>query len=88
MAMVLLAASSCVGNIGSGLPAPMEGVYVDSHSSVSPDEVWRLLEYVAPRCPVRGVNFEMDSGFPPFSRLVEELARARAILKRCGASAA
>jgi uncharacterized protein (UPF0276 family) len=66
----------------------MEGVYVDSHSSVSPDEVWRLLEYVAPRCPVRGVNFEMDSGFPPFARLVEELARARAILKRCGASAA
>ncbi|MCY1014616.1 DUF692 domain-containing protein [Pyxidicoccus sp. MSG2] len=66
----------------------MEGVYVDSHSNVSPDEVWRLLEYVAPRCPVRGVNFEMDSGFPPFPRLVEELARARAILKRCGASAA
>ncbi|QSQ27160.1 DUF692 domain-containing protein [Pyxidicoccus parkwayensis] len=66
----------------------MEGVYVDSHSNVSPEEVWRLLEYVAPRCPVRGVNFEMDSGFPPFARLVEELARARAILERCGASAA
>ncbi|QAT88752.1 hypothetical protein EJ065_7227 [Corallococcus coralloides] len=66
----------------------MEGLRLDSHSAPSPEEVWRLLEYVAPRSPVRGVNFEMDSGFPPFARLVEELARARAILQRCGASAA
>jgi uncharacterized protein (UPF0276 family) len=66
----------------------MEGLRLDSHSECSPEEVWRLLEYVAPRCPVRGVNFEMDSGFPPFARLVEELARARAILKRHGAHAA
>jgi uncharacterized protein (UPF0276 family) len=60
----------------------------EKFAHVSSDEVWRLLEYVAPRCLVRGVNFEMDSGFPPFSRLVEELARARAILARCRASAA
>ncbi|XXF78567.1 DUF692 domain-containing protein [Myxococcaceae bacterium GXIMD 01537] len=65
-----------------------EGLRLDTHSECSPEEVWRLLEYVVPRCPVRGVNFEMDSGFPPFSRLVEELARARAILQRHGAHAA
>jgi uncharacterized protein len=66
----------------------MEGLRLDSHSECSPEEVWRLLESVAPRCPVRGVNFEMDSNFPPFERLVEELARARAILRRHGAHAA
>lgn len=66
----------------------MEGLRLDSHSECSPEEVWRLLEHVVPRCPVRGVNFEMDSGFPPFSRLVEELARARGILQRHGAHAA
>ena len=66
----------------------MEGLRLDSHSDCSPEEVWRLLEYVAPRCPVRGVNFEMDSNFPPFARLVEELARARDILRRHGAHAA
>ncbi|MBU8895765.1 DUF692 domain-containing protein [Corallococcus sp. M34] len=65
-----------------------EGLRLDSHSAPSPEEVWQLLEYVVPRCPVRGVNFEMDSGFPPFVRLVEELARARAILQRHGASKA
>ncbi len=66
----------------------LEGLRMDSHSRCSPEEVWELLEYVVPRCPVRGVNFEMDGGFPPFPRLIEELARARSILKRHGAHAA
>lgn len=65
-----------------------KGMWLDTHSACSPREVWALLEYVVPRCPVRGVNFEMDSRFPPFSRLVEELELARAILRRHGASAA
>ncbi|MBN1204715.1 MAG: DUF692 domain-containing protein [Myxococcaceae bacterium] len=64
----------------------MEGLLLDSHSSCSPKEVFELLDYVVPRCPVRGVNFEMDSDFPPFPRLVEELAHARSILQRHGAS--
>lgn len=62
-----------------------EGLYFDTHSTRTPQAVWDLLEYVVPRCPVRGVNFEMDSRFPPFAELLEELAWARAILKRHGA---
>jgi len=65
-----------------------DGLLLDSHTRCSPQQVWSLLEYVAPRCPVRGVNFEMDGEFPPFSRLREELSRARAILQRCGARGA
>lgn len=63
----------------------IDGLRVDTHSTCSPEEVWALLDHVAPRCPVRGLNFEMDSGFPPAGRLLEELARARAALDRCGA---
>jgi uncharacterized protein (UPF0276 family) len=66
----------------------VEGLRLDSHSQCSPGQVFELLDYVAPRCPVRGVNFEMDSGFPPFPRLVEELAQARRILERHGAKKA
>jgi uncharacterized protein (UPF0276 family) len=66
----------------------VDGVRLDTHSSFSPEEVWSLLEHVAPRCPVRGLNFEMDSHFPPAARLHEELARARAVLERCGARGA
>lgn len=64
------------------------GQRLDTHSSCSPEDVWSLFEHVVPRCPVRGVNFEMDSKFPVFSRLVEELARARTILRRHGAESA
>jgi len=67
--------------------ASVEGLWLDTHSNCSPDEVWALLEHVAPRCPVRGVNFEMDSNFPPFPRLVAELDHARGILRRHGLKA-
>jgi uncharacterized protein len=66
----------------------MEGIRLDTHAGCSPEEVWRLLEHVAPRCPVRGVNLEVDSHFPAPARLKEELDRAREVLSRCGASAA
>lgn len=60
----------------------LEGIRLDTHSGASPEEVWALLEYVVPRCAVRGINLEMDSGFLAGPRLVEELGRARAILRR------
>lgn len=62
------------------------GLRLDTHAACSPEDVWTLFEHVVPRCPVRGVNFEMDSRFPAFSRILEELARARDILRRHGAS--
>lgn len=64
------------------------GLYLDTHNACSPEEVFRLLDHVAPRCPVRGVNFEMDGEFPPFARLREELSCARDILRRYGAKEA
>jgi uncharacterized protein len=64
------------------------GLRLDTHSSCSPEDVWSLFEHVVPRCPVRGVNFEMDSRFPAFPRLLSELSRARDILRRHGADAA
>jgi uncharacterized protein (UPF0276 family) len=65
-----------------------EGLRLDTHSSCSPEDVWSLFEHVVPRCPVRGVNFEMGSRFPVFSRLLDELSRARDILRRHGAEGA
>jgi uncharacterized protein (UPF0276 family) len=65
-----------------------EGFRLDTHSSCSPEDVWALLDHVVPRCAVRGINFEMDSGFPSFQRLLDELTRARATLRRHGAGAA
>lgn len=66
----------------------MEGIRLDTHASLCPDEVWSLLEHVAPRCPLRGVNFEMDGRFPPWARLLEEVDRARRILRKHGAERA
>lgn len=65
-----------------------EGLRLDTHGAFSPEEVWSLLDHVAPRCPVRGLNFEMDSNFPAAPLLYGELARARAALERCGARGA
>lgn len=62
-----------------------QGLYLDTHANLTPPPVWEMLEYVVPRCPVRAVNFEMDSRFPPFEQLLEELAHARNILTRHGA---
>lgn len=57
------------------------GVLVDSHSAATPGEVWRLLEYVAARAPVRGVLLERDERFPPIGELLDELDRAREALR-------
>jgi uncharacterized protein (UPF0276 family) len=62
----------------------IEGIWFDTHASLCHEEVWSLLDYVAPRCPVRGVNFEMDGRFPPWEIMLSELARARAVLERHG----
>jgi uncharacterized protein len=64
----------------------MEGLRLDTHSGCAPDEVWSLLDHVAPRCPLRGLNLEMDGCFPAPDRLERELARAREVLSHCGAS--
>jgi uncharacterized protein len=57
-----------------------KGVLVDSHSNRTPEEVWRMLEYVASRTEIRAVLIEWDEQFPVFGVILEELARARDVL--------
>jgi uncharacterized protein (UPF0276 family) len=58
------------------------GVLIDSHSHRTPDEVWRLLEFVARRAVIKAVLIEWDEQFPDFKVILEELARAREVLAR------
>ncbi|MFL6261131.1 MAG: DUF692 family multinuclear iron-containing protein [Thermoanaerobaculia bacterium] len=57
-----------------------DGQYVDSHTRPVPEESWALLEWLAPRTPVRAVIIERDDDLPPFDDLLAEVARARKIL--------
>ena len=57
-----------------------DGQYVDSHTRPVPEESWALLEWLAPRTPVRAVIIERDDDLPPFEDLLAEVARAQAIL--------
>jgi uncharacterized protein (UPF0276 family) len=56
------------------------GRWADTHSQPVPDAVWRMLEYVAPRAPIKGLILERDQRPPPMDELVAELRIARAIL--------
>ncbi len=56
------------------------GKWIDTHSQPVPDEVWRLVEYVVARAPVKAVLLERDQNYPPMSDLLEELRIAREIL--------
>jgi uncharacterized protein (UPF0276 family) len=60
------------------------GVLIDSHAHPTPPEIWRLLDEVVARSPVRGIILERDENLSPFADLAGELARARAILTRHG----
>lgn len=57
---------------------------IDSHSQPTPPEVWKLLEHVLSRFPVRGVILERDKNLPPFRELAEELERARRLGREYG----
>ncbi len=60
------------------------GVWIDSHSRPTPDDVWTVMEKVLARAPVKGVILERDENLPPFGELVAELARAREIGRKYG----
>jgi uncharacterized protein (UPF0276 family) len=61
-----------------------DGVLIDSHAHPAPPEIWRLLDDVVARSPVKGIILERDENLPPFADLADELARARAILRKHG----
>ena len=58
---------------------------LDSHDAAVPEEVWRLLERVLPRCPsLRGVTLERMEGTVTAAdvpALVDEVRRARALVR-------
>lgn len=64
---------------------PVFGMIVNNHGTRVHEEVWQLLEYVVRHSSVRGVVLEWDLDFPPFSVILDHLARARQILRRFGA---
>jgi uncharacterized protein (UPF0276 family) len=57
------------------------GRWADTHSQSVPDEVWRMLEYVLPRAPIKAVVLERDQRPPPIEDLLDELRVARGILR-------
>jgi uncharacterized protein (UPF0276 family) len=61
---------------------PAAGVYLDTHSSPVPGQVFELLRHVVSRTPtVKGVLIERDSNYPDdFEELLRDLAVAREIV--------
>lgn len=57
-----------------------QGQYLDTHTRAVPEASWSLLEWLAPRAPVRAVIIERDDDLPPFDDLLAEVRRAREIL--------
>ena len=57
-----------------------EGKWADTHSQPVPDAVWRMLEYVVARAPVKAVLLERDQNYPPIQEMLAELDIARGIL--------
>lgn len=61
---------------------------LDGHDASVPEEVWKLFEAYAPRCPrLRGVTVERMEGSVgegDVALLREELARARSVVRRLG----
>lgn len=61
-----------------------DGVLIDSHDAATSEAVWTLYDRIVARAPVKGVILERDERLPPFSDLLDEVARARATLREHG----
>jgi len=59
-----------------------DGFLIDGHCAPVAEESWRLLEALAARTAVRGVLLEHDDQFPEFPVLLDQVARARRIIRR------
>jgi len=57
-----------------------DGVYIDTHANSVEAEVWRLLEHLCRRAPVKAILLERDFALPPLADLLAELECARSIL--------
>ena len=62
--------------------------WIDSHSQPVHEEVFALTEHIVARAPVKGILIERDDNFPSsFDEIVNDLERARAILRGSSAAA-
>ena len=57
------------------------GWLVDGHSELVPQEIFDLFQVLASRCLIKGIIFEHDTRFPPIADLLQQMQRARSILK-------
>jgi uncharacterized protein (UPF0276 family) len=55
---------------------------IDTHDHPVRDEVWDLYEYTLRRLGPVSTSIEWDDQIPPFSRLLEEVDRARKTLEK------
>lgn len=60
------------------------GRLIDSHARPAPPEVWALLDEVVRRAPIKGIILERDDDLPPFGELLDEVDRARDVMKAHG----
>jgi uncharacterized protein (UPF0276 family) len=56
---------------------------VDRHSQPVPEEVWQLLSRLCQRTEVNGVILEQDDNLGDFTALINQVERARSILRGC-----
>lgn len=54
---------------------------IDSHDAATSEAVWALFARVVRRAPIKGAILERDERLPPFRELLDEAARARALLR-------
>jgi uncharacterized protein len=55
------------------------GILIDSHSHPTPSEVWRIMDRVTSRMPIKGAVLERDENLPGFEELLKEMEQARDI---------
>jgi uncharacterized protein (UPF0276 family) len=55
---------------------------IDTHGAAVADDVWSLLDHTYARMGLRPTLLERDFNFPPFSELLQEVARIRAAQRR------
>jgi hypothetical protein len=63
-----------------------DGLWVDSHSRATQDEIWELLDRVVRFAEVKGMILERDENIPDLQELTTELEHARAIVERVRAT--
>jgi uncharacterized protein (UPF0276 family) len=70
-----------VGQVHLGGGHDEDGYRIDSHSAPTPSPVWELLRFLDARTHLNAVIIEWDTHLPPFDTILQEVAKAREILR-------